>query len=1668
MAIKSLSNISEVNSENPSVTWYKPTAVPPSYYDDAYPSHRLTAGPYFLRLGDCQFLIPPMFITVTNQTGTQQIPVIRQKESMTKKSGYSNREIEMSIWFGNTEQINGMRMDGPDGDVYHMDGLRPLIAQFKRSPFLPIVNELLNEVYGIYAVTLLNVSVNTVKDFPGCLQATLTLKEFNSTPLTGLPNCVFDRMHCWPLYRWYYQQMMSESPTSVARTHLPKIKTKNMTGRMRLRMLPEHILNADIEGFGNQTDQRYTMLSNEYIYMEEVDMGYDDFWVESIQIGLTNIVSNLQLSYHENPTTQYLGSLDTMITVSMQTKSRQVLKNFVELEKLSQSYSRIYKDKITSGYIGIENEIINLFGVETVTLQSMNSSTVEGNPDLFTITLTLLSYNKTQKEQERPNGMGLAEYVDNDIEKSKEYLTITKNKSDYQIPIMIDGLVESMISSLELYPDMELPTYDKVASVIDKINSFRKVRKFNHIGIDGVDLKKPFHDSIFVDPDFYFFYPSPDAFGILDEVKLDEAMGSLRGGSGSGMLDVRLKHSGTGVNSLSGIKDILAQTQIFGEDFGIPITLAQDVDYDMPFVAEDELYKHMFHDMVKYDKRGTMLRAFPTMMFLFVDEGQRVRSTRMWSNYYAYHAVISASITSDKDAPGDVCEIVMSNIYNSLSSQYKYPKIKRSNGLGLIGKAMDWWDTAFMEVDDEMLAARMKLHDYMAIRAGCRIHLRIGYGSSPRGLPVAFNGSIAEINVGDVLTIVGQSDGAELMNPLHDMGAKSKNSVFKLGQEPSTAIRTIMTARDGFQGLFNFRNGDKELSGFSNGSKYGIEHFGYVYSQIGDGPGGGSASNLWKSVMHLEDQGRFSYDVTKNIYKGAPYLGDIRTTDPKNDRGGTEASAYEEAEGKSGLESLKDNIIKDVFGEENANMYLFGKAPWDIFKTFSAGSVDYITATAPHGFRTTLFFGQPHWLYKYGYIYKGGDTLEERMVPENYYELVKSFQQVHILDSINDIIDNGVVASSTGVINCVIPTYTEGETVKSDMVIWADKNILPEFHRTAYYDTTAVQDYLGPEFLYTSVFIRPAKKRARAMGIDYLQNSFREMYKGEILIMGDPSIKPHDICYIMDSYTKTAGPTTAGRVTHSIDVATGFTTSIKPDLITINQQMPGSEGLAHALGAIQLFCYNNHAAKVAMQSSASIAMAKEMFNRESKLEIENKLKNTGIAVGAAAVGYKFAAAALTASIGFPVFIAAFGAWQAVSKSIDWLTEVFSHKDYHTITAIPLYHKDRPLLSGVRGHKTLLPYTAELDNKEDDYEKVDVYTSLDSVDTIIAERRAEEQALNAVGQGKLSSGVDIFRVGRTPEGMVYSSYASGAYNVKSQEGYIWPMPHGQAKTRITSPYGPRWGKFHYGVDFGEPVGMEVLATEDGKVEFGGWQTDKGGYGQYVKLQHKDGNKSVYAHLSKVIAQTGQDIKKGQVIGLVGSTGNSTGPHLHFEIQVNGEQVNPMSFKFQDAGTKKANNQYAVPESNANGSADIPKGVNSESGTIDGKQYISTFKNAVVTSYDDIGLTAGGKYTTDNSGKLCAAHGLPFGTKIYIPSLKSVNGTGIFLIEDTGGPYFDFDINTTVKIGKALRDVYVLSYGQGRDTAASFDEMFSRAVAAGQKPATRNAYTEWKDLFVTKNL
>jgi murein DD-endopeptidase MepM/ murein hydrolase activator NlpD len=128
--------------------------------------------------------------------------------------------------------------------------------------------------------------------------------------------------------------------------------------------------------------------------------------------------------------------------------------------------------------------------------------------------------------------------------------------------------------------------------------------------------------------------------------------------------------------------------------------------------------------------------------------------------------------------------------------------------------------------------------------------------------------------------------------------------------------------------------------------------------------------------------------------------------------------------------------------------------------------------------------------------------------------------------------------------------------------------------------------------------------------------------------------------------------------------------------------------------------------------------------------------------------------------------------------------------------------------------------------------------------------------------------------------------AGTPSTPSASGLIWPV-----SGPITSPFGWRWGRMHEGIDIGVPYGTPIHAAAAGTVIYCGWES---GYGNLTVIDHGGNLATAYGHQSSIAVSCGQHVEQGDVIGYIGATGHATGPHLHFEVRINGNAVDPMGY------------------------------------------------------------------------------------------------------------------------------------------------------------------------------
>jgi hypothetical protein len=491
---------------------------------------------------------------------------------------------------------------------------------------------------------------------------------------------------------------------------------------------------------------------------------------------------------------------------------------------------------------------------------------------------------------------------------------------------------------------------------------------------------------------------------------------------------------------------------------------------------------------------------------------------------------------------------------------------------------------------------------------------------------------------------------------------------------------------------------------------------------------------------------------------------------------------------------------------------------------------------------------------------------------KNFVEVFTTYSQLHVFTSQDSIVDNSIKASKRDICTNAAAIYTLGGSSsdgKLGPVVMADYTIKSELQKTEVVDSGTVQNFVGPDGIYRWVGFKPGEAMAKKFAKSHLVDKMREMYQGELLILGTASLKPYDFFLLNDTYNKMYGAAEVGRVVHHLGADTGFVSSIKPDLCARSVEEAEvwnnlfSRIMAYsALYAVTIaqFIYlartgtSIYSAARTGKLTASITKAGQGFMEQLRLirtvrGIGNKVKTAKTAI--ASIG--IAAAPETLGVSLIALAISMLVFSIIENTIQGIVDFFGNRN--TIKIYPLFYKDKEFVAGINGSENLIVWGKE---QKDGVPK-------------------EEYGHSYIPNDPIQGG-NVIPVGLPGQ----SPLPDGRF-------LVWPGNGGV----ITSGFGVDRGTHkHGGIDIAfSPVNAQINAAQYGTVIF----SDKlDGYGNTIRIDHGNGVETLYAHLSEFKVSKGNNVAPGQQIGNQGSTGRSTGPHLHFEVKINGARKNPLLY------------------------------------------------------------------------------------------------------------------------------------------------------------------------------
>ena len=677
---------------------------------------------------------------------------------------------------------------------------------------------------------------------------------------------------------------------------------------------------------------------------------------------------------------------------------------------------------------------------------------------------------------------------------------------------------------------------------------------------------------------------------------------------------------------------------------------------------------HSYYDMLVNDKRGRLLRAFPTYYVTFIDEGRKIGSWKLFDNFYNMSAIADLTVTKSRKIPTDTCTFTMTNMFNSYASEYD--NTTRENYVDVYS-LRDTFTSIFSPksyvMKEDALARRKNNTETTVLQPGVRIHVRMGYGANATALPTVFNGRIAEIDVGDVVSVVCQGDGSELVNPLNALGDIEATSIIEAQQWTTIA---------------------KDLRGSL--SRGGLSPRNLLVQLLTAQHGG-----LIKTSLREWSDDRFYSDNPFGIY----HFGDKRFADIFTE-GEVVQNLYEVVDGTlmQGANELFQSEAGVSYAIPTLNTTIQDKTFWDILTLCAYSGDGYIGAVRDFGFRSTVFLGRPNHYYAYAYVREDGKWMEKR----------KPFQQFHYFDSYTDIIYNSIKASdkniktnATGIYEGT--DYIWGQEQKTCGPIYLDINIYPEYQKAMTVDTGLVAagnggidipvfNAFSEDWNMNADADKVNKSLAERITKNALRESLTNMYTGEVCVIGNPAIKPYDRFYLHDTYEDMMGQMEVEAVVYSMNFNTGFTTTVYPDMIVraddnyeksaqfLNATLASTAISTVAVGIARNLLFDKEAkwitslagalSKINKTEIKSIQMLSSFLKLDKADDIVKMVKNLKYAGTLSSLAYNGAVAAA-------IYIVTNNCKASLTR---WVRNIQSLDLY------PVMKNKRPFVAGINGHK----------------------------------------------------------------------------------------------------------------------------------------------------------------------------------------------------------------------------------------------------------------------------------------------------------------------------------------------------------------------------------------------
>ena len=627
--------------------------------------------------------------------------------------------------------------------------------------------------------------------------------------------------------------------------------------------------------------------------MDKLYVNWDNVIVNGVSVGMKNNFARMQVNLQEDPTYQFIGGGDSIVNVSMTIMGEEDLIRLRRMYEHINGLARIERGFGTLGFLGIKNLLTTLCGIKYVLPLSWNVDTVPNFPHVYQLQMSFVDFDIRQQEREKISSEVQKKLVKS-FSKRNPFLRIKQAWNVYnaypEFPLEIRNEAGELLGYMD--PDwyfrsfmandrdvyewnmdndlgmriVEMNDYNKALAALDKalkntddqerakaLTAQMLVAAANRDSIkreviNGINAAGGFPGYTIKDGEVIAMYenasdmspeemPTPEMrqyLGVYGEKNDRVAFIDFHKG-GNFMI---------GSTDKNGREEYVGGLQTFSEDLASKntknmtpssegsVAIAQyQLEYLDGRQGPNKQFEAILQDNEYRDLKGRMLKAFPTYMLWLIDEGGRFAGVKLFDNVYGLNSVVDFSVHTSENSIEDTLVLTVSNIYQKLTTPFNK---------SLVPEGSDLYETPIGQmirtIEDRQRNLRQGMTDDLLeinsirLKPGVRVHLRGGYGAHPSALQTLFNGVVAEVQEGDVMTIICQSDSHELTAMVNNTDTKGHSGTlqggidtgFWLSEPRDLIVRLLSMGSSYFKEWISW--GTKGVV-FSN-SKFGIRHFG--------------------------------------------------------------------------------------------------------------------------------------------------------------------------------------------------------------------------------------------------------------------------------------------------------------------------------------------------------------------------------------------------------------------------------------------------------------------------------------------------------------------------------------------------------------------------------------------------------------------------------------------------------------------------------------------------------------------------------------------------------------------------------------------------------------------------------------------------------------------------